>query len=73
MDIINLNEICEEEHYDQPCQFGNRTSGSVYCHSKHPNSPRKCRRSWYTGNEVKDEDCQYYKPNNKKENSKTEE
>ena len=60
-DNINIVELVsdEEQAFDQPCAFGNRCGGhAVYCHNEAwPNAPRKCRRSWYTGGEVRDEDC----------------
>lgn len=51
--------------YDQPCKFGHRVEGhAVYCHNEGwLYSPRKCRRSWYTGGETRDEDCKGYQPN----------
>jgi len=67
MDILNIVECVADEEdsaFDQPCAFGHRVEDhAVYCHSKDGNSPRKCRRTWYTGGEVKDEDCPYFKPN----------
>lgn len=63
----NLVEILADDDecaFDQPCKNGNRVDGhAVYCHSEHPDAPRKCRRTWYTGGEVKDEDCPFYIPN----------
>lgn len=49
----------DDSAYDQPCAFGHRVEGhAVYCHNEAwPNSPRKCRRTWYTNGEVRDEDC----------------
>jgi len=65
MNITNWNEMLEDECFDQSCKFGNRTDGSVYCHSKDPKSPRKCRQSWYWGNEKGklDEDCVFFEKN----------
>lgn len=63
---INLVEFMEEEQaFDQPCKYGNRCGGhAVYCHNDEwKDSPRKCRRTWYTGGEIKDEDCEGYAPN----------
>ena len=61
---INLVEMMagpEDCAFDQKCKFGHRVEGhAVYCHSSNPEAPRKCRRSWYTGNEIKDEDCPFY-------------
>lgn len=65
--MINLVEIFADENeqsFNQSCKFGNLVEGhSVYCHSENPDAPRKCRRTWYTGGEDKDEDCPYYEPN----------
>ena len=63
--MVNLVElIADESAFDQPCAFGHRVEGhAVYCHSAHPDSPRKCRRTWYTGGEVTDETCPYYSEN----------
>jgi hypothetical protein len=51
--------------FDQPCRFGHRVEGhAVYCHNdKWDDSPRKCRRSWYTNGRVKDEDCAGFEAN----------
>ena len=51
--------------FDQPCKFGHRVeTHAVYCHNEHtPGMPRKCRRTWYTGGRVRDEDCAGYEPN----------
>lgn len=55
-----VEEFAEESEFDQPCKFGNRVeTHSVYCHSEDPKAPRKCRRTWYTGGEVKDQDCPF--------------
>jgi hypothetical protein len=50
---------------DQPCKFGHRVeSHAVYCHhDEWEDSPRKCRRSWATGGDVRDEDCPGFRPN----------
>lgn len=55
----------DDEAFDQPCKFGHRVEGhAVYCHNDAwPDGPRKCRRTWYTGGEVKDEDCPGFQPN----------
>ena len=49
--------------FDQSCKFGFRVGGhSVYCENE--NMPcRKCRRTWFTGGEVKDEDCRGFERN----------
>lgn len=66
--VVNLVELfCDDEDsvFDQPCVYGNRVDGhAVYCHNeKWLYAPRKCRRTWYTGGETRDEDCEGYKPN----------
>lgn len=63
MNIIEL--ICEESAFDQPCKYGNRVECHVvYCHNNTwEDAPRKCRRTWYTGGEERDEDCPGYEPN----------
>lgn len=55
----------DDSAFDQPCKFGHRVDGhAVYCHADHwKDSPRKCRRTWYTGGETKDEDCPGFQPN----------
>lgn len=62
---MNLVEMLADESdqaFNQKCKFGNLVDGyAVYCHN--PNAPRKCRRSWYTEGQVKDEDCEFYEPN----------
>lgn len=65
---LNLVEMAAEDDdcaFDQPCAYGHRVEGhAVYCHNTSwLYSPRKCRRSWYTGGEVRDEDCKGYRPN----------
>ena len=67
-DGINLAEILfasEEDAWDQPCRWGHRVNGhAVYCHNDEwTEGPRKCRRTWYTGGDVRDEDCPGFKPN----------
>ena len=67
--MINLVELItagnDDCAFDQPCKHGHRVEGhAVYCHNDEwPDSPRKCRRTWYTGGEVKDEDCPGFAPN----------
>ena len=65
--MINLVEMFadeSEQSCNQKCKFGNLVEGhAVYCHSENPDAPRKCRRTWYTGGKVKDEDCEFYEPN----------
>ncbi len=70
---FNLVEIAasvegdNECAFDQRCKFGHRVeSHAVYCHNDNwDDSPRKCRRSWYTNGKVKDEDCAGFEPNPK--------
>jgi len=64
----NLVEMIAEPDecaFDQPCAHGHRVEGhAVYCHNTEwKNAPRKCRRTWYTGGRVRDEDCDGFKPN----------
>lgn len=64
----NLVELIADEDecaWDQPCAFGYRVEDhSVYCHNdRWLYAPRKCHRTWYTGGEVRDEDCRGFKPN----------
>jgi len=66
--MINwVESIADESAFDQPCKFGNRVeSHSVYCHSKNPKAPRKCRHTWYWGRKERgeqDEDCPFFEPN----------
>ncbi len=66
--MVNLVELVADREdclFDQPCKFGHRVeSHAVYCHhDKWDDSPRKCRRTWYTGGEVKDEDCAGFEVN----------
>ena len=65
---VGLVEMATEDEFqsfDQPCVFGNRCdSHAVYCHNEGwLYAPRKCRRTWYTGGEIRDEDCRGFKPN----------
>ena len=65
---MNLVEMLADENeciYDQSCYYGHRVIGhAVYCHNyAWKGSPRKCRRSHFTGGEIKDEDCKGFKPN----------
>lgn len=68
MSNINPVELMANQEdcaFDQPCIFGNRVEGhAVYCHNeKWFESPRKCRRTWYTGGKDPDEACTGYEPN----------
>lgn len=64
-----VEAVAEEQAFDQPCKFGNRVDGhAVYCHNDEwLEGPRKCRRSWYTGGVVRDEDCPGFAPNDRGE------
>ena len=64
--VVNLVELVSDEGaHDQPSRWGNRCdTHAVYCtNDGWLYSPRKCRRTWYTGGEVKDEDCPGFAPN----------
>lgn len=64
--LPNLVElVADESAFDQPCIYSNRVEGhAVYCHNDGwTEGPRKCRRTWYTGGEVRDEDCEGFAPN----------
>jgi hypothetical protein len=52
-------------NFCQPCKHGNLVDEhAVYCHNEvWKDAPRKCRRTWYTGGEVRDEDCPGFTPN----------
>jgi hypothetical protein len=54
-----MTEGDEGGGFNQPCAFGCLAEGhAVYCHNTGwPDSPRKCRRTWYTGGLERDEDC----------------
>lgn len=63
---LNIVEmVADESSFNQPCRFGNLVEGhAVYCHNDAwVDSPRKCRRTWYTGGEVRDEDCPGFETN----------
>lgn len=66
---FNIVEFLQEPDsdcaFDQPCKFGHRVEGhAVYCHNDEwHDSPRKCRRTWYSGGRHKDEDCPGFQPN----------
>jgi hypothetical protein len=51
--------------FNQPCKFGNLAPGhKVYCtNAKWLYAPSKCCRTWYTGGETRDEDCEGFAPN----------
>lgn len=62
--IFNLVEILaddSEKSFNQSCKFGCLVAGhAVYCHSDNSDAPRKCHKTWASGGEVKDEDCEFY-------------
>ncbi len=63
MNLVEL--LAEESAYDQVCKYGHRVEDhAVYCHNTQwKDAPRKCRRTWWSGDEIKDEDCAGFKPN----------
>lgn len=67
--VPNVVELIQDEDadcaFDQPCKYGHRVEGhAVYCHNRGWEfAPRKCRRTWYTGGKVRDEDCMGFKTN----------
>lgn len=71
LNLVELVADAEDCAFDQPCAYGHRVDcHAVYCHNdKWKDAPRKCRRTWYYGEEyaaaqgVRDEDCPGYKPN----------
>lgn len=66
MDLAEWYIAGEEEDcaFDQACKFGHRVGGhAVYCHNDEwADGPRKCRRTWYTGGDIKDEECPGFAP-----------
>lgn len=67
VNIVELMAIDDNEGggFTQPCAYGHLVAGhSVYCHNTSwLYAPRKCKRTWYTGGRVRDEDCTGFKPN----------
>ena len=68
--MINLVETVagdDEQLSNQKCKYGNLIDGhAVYCHNKNPEAPRKCRYTWYYGENEKgkqDEDCPLFEVN----------
>lgn len=63
--LVELVDDGDDSAFDQPCKHGLRVDGhAVYCHNTGwEDAPRKCRRTWYTGGETRDEDCPGYAPN----------
>ena len=72
--MINLVEICKKGEWNQKCKFGYLILGhSVYCHNENPLAPRKCKRTWFWGENEKglqDEDCPLFEINPNYDNSK---
>lgn len=60
---IDLVEQVDDSEFNQACAHGSLVDGhAVYCHnSEWAEAPRKCRRTWYTGGETRDEDCKGFK------------
>ena len=73
---MNLVELVADGDcaFDQSCRFGHRVEGhAVYCHnSTWAAAPRKCRRTWYTGGRMRDEDCPGYEPNSERVRAQSE-
>jgi hypothetical protein len=65
INVVELIADQDECAFDQPCRFGHRVEGhAVYCQNDAwTDGPRKCRRTWYSGGEFKDEDCPGFQPN----------
>lgn len=65
LNVVELIASHDDCAFDQPCRFGHRVEGhAVYCHNEAwEDSPRKCRRSWYTDGRIKDEDCPGFEAN----------
>lgn len=69
-EVVNIVEMMtlddnEGGGFNQLCAYGHLVEGhAVYCHNDGwLYSPRKCRRTWYTDGETRDEDCEGFKPN----------
>ena len=69
MNLVEWIADSDDSAFDQPCRYGHRVEGhAVYCHNDWwPDAPTKCRRTWYTGGEVRDEDCPGFEPQKSKE------
>lgn len=66
MELVLMMSEPEDRVFDQSCAYGCRVvNHAVYCTSENPDSPRKCRRTWATNGEVKDEDCKFYEQNSR--------
>jgi hypothetical protein len=61
---LNIVELVGDPSFNQSCRFGSLVEGhAVYCHNDWwVDAPRKCRRTWYTGGEIRDEDCPGFEP-----------
>lgn len=62
--VVELMDDADGSGFNQPCRFGYLVDGyAVYCHNERwLYAPRKCRRTWYTGGERRDEDCPGFLP-----------
>ena len=68
--LVELFADESEQAFNQSCKFGNLVEGhAVYCHCDNGKAPRKCRRTWYTGGKRKDEDCEFFEPNDNLKNT----
>lgn len=67
--LVEMIDDDPESGFNQPCRYGNLVAGhAVYCHNTEwPDAPRKCRRTWYTGGQKRDEDCPGFAPNAQKD------
>jgi hypothetical protein len=45
-----------------PCKFGEQCGGHA-CYCNHPKGGRKCYRSWYTGGQEPDNECELFEMN----------
>lgn len=65
MNVVELCDDGEDSAFDQPCTFGHRVNGhAVYCHNTlWPDSPRKCKRGNYWGEDWPHKDCPGYVAN----------
>jgi len=75
MNLVKSVTDQDEIKYNQPCAYGCLCDGhAVYCENDTwKDSPWKCRRTWYTGGETRDEDCEGFKQNNQNRQMKPEE
>jgi len=65
INLVELMADADDCAFDQPCKYGHRVEGhAVYCHNHEwKEGPRKCRRTWYSGGSIRDEDCEGFAPN----------